>query len=175
MHCVYLSVSVWTGRAEKEGGPYDELTKMSKNQNKLVANSPAAWPLLLPGVQHLQHLTGLQTITTTGYSRLSSVFSTFAISHSSTGLLLPAAGDKCSQSRAAEPPPRGLNRLRSCESTGRSVGAVSFRSWLSCVRDLEKGGKNEGFDLQKGEFKNKPEIEQFGLGDGARKASHNMM
>lgn len=103
MHCVYLSVSVWTGRAEKVGGPYDKLTKMSKNQNKLVANSPAAWPLLLREFNICN--TGLQTITTTGYSRLSSVFSTFAISHSSTGLLLPAAGDKCSQSRAAEPPP----------------------------------------------------------------------
>lgn len=29
------------------------------------------------------------------------------------------------------------------EPTGRSVGAVSLRSWLSCVRNLNKGEKEK--------------------------------
>lgn len=35
----------------------------------------------------------------------------------------------------------------SCESIGHSVGAVPFRSWLSCVRNLDKS-KEEKLALE---------------------------
>lgn len=141
---------------------------MSKNQNKLVANSPAAWPLLLREF----NICNIWRDYRLSQPQATHVFPLFSLH--SPSITVPLACCSLQQGISAvshELPshPLGLNRLCSCESTGRSVAAVSFRSWLSCVRNLEKGGKNEGFELQKGEFERSKKSSSLDSGMGWKK------